>query len=246
MKKTPNRGMAGHESRAGETDIWLTPLPIIRSLGEFDLNPCSPVNRPWDTAKEHYTILDDGLTKDWADKRVWLNPPYSAIELWIRKMSQHLNGIALIFARTDTSWFQNFVFPFADSMFFIKNRITFLNDKGIPGPYSAGAPSVLISYGEENVNALEMLEMDGRHVYINHQPVMIVGFSPSWKDVVKVAFSRLSEEAVLEDIYKMVNIIAPDKLQKNNHYQAKVRQVLQKHFVRISKGRYSSQQSLAF
>jgi hypothetical protein len=37
-------------------DEWLTPPEIIKSLGEFDLDPCSPINRPWDTAKNHYTI----------------------------------------------------------------------------------------------------------------------------------------------------------------------------------------------
>jgi hypothetical protein len=35
-------------------DTWLTPPTIIQSLGEFDLDPCSPINRPWNTAKNHY------------------------------------------------------------------------------------------------------------------------------------------------------------------------------------------------
>ena len=30
-------------------DEWLTPPEIIKSLGEFDLDPCSPINRPWAT-----------------------------------------------------------------------------------------------------------------------------------------------------------------------------------------------------
>ena len=56
-------------------DEWLTPPEIIKALGEFDLDPCSPVNRPWDTAKKHFTKFDDGLNKEW-DGRVWVNPPY--------------------------------------------------------------------------------------------------------------------------------------------------------------------------
>ena len=36
-------------------DEWLTPPEIIKSLGIFDLDPCSPCNRPWDTAFKHYT-----------------------------------------------------------------------------------------------------------------------------------------------------------------------------------------------
>lgn len=30
---------------------WLTPPEIIQKLGEFDLDPCVPDNRPWDTAR---------------------------------------------------------------------------------------------------------------------------------------------------------------------------------------------------
>jgi hypothetical protein len=240
-----SKGMGHHETAIGNTDIWLTPLSLLRKLGDFDLDPCSPINRPWDTAKEHYTILDNGLTKDWGDKRCFVNPPYSAIELWMRKMSMHTNGIALLFARTDTAWFQDLVFPFADSILFIRQRINFFNEMGKRARNGAGAPSVLISYGENNVAALEDSGIDGRHLYVNAQPVMIVGFSPTWRQVVKIAFSRLNEEAVLSDIYKMVEVIGADKVQKNKHYQAKIRQTLQKHFSRVSPGKYTNQQTLS-
>lgn len=56
-------------------DEWLTPPAIIKSLGEFDLDPCSPIVRPWDTAKTHFDINTDGLKMPWFG-RVWLNPPY--------------------------------------------------------------------------------------------------------------------------------------------------------------------------
>jgi hypothetical protein len=39
----------------GATDDWLTPPDIIAALGPFDLDPCSPETRPWDTAAKHYT-----------------------------------------------------------------------------------------------------------------------------------------------------------------------------------------------
>lgn len=238
--------MSGHTSRINQTDVWLTPPHIIKSLGEFDLDPCSPINRPWDTAKEHYTIIDNGLIQDWEDKRVWLNPPYGdQLETWMRKMSMHMNGVSLIFARTDTDTFHKYVFPFADSILFLNKRIKFLNAAGKSGGSDGGAPSVLIAYGERNVASLVDCGLDGKHLYINAQPVLVVGFSPTWKQVVKVAFSKLTEEAVLADIYKMVEVVAPDKTAKNSHYRAKVRQTLQMHFSRISKGRYTVQQSLA-
>lgn len=55
----------------------------IRALGPFDLDPCSPVGRPWDTAAQHHTIHDNGLLKPWSG-RVWLNPPYASALLWIK------------------------------------------------------------------------------------------------------------------------------------------------------------------
>ena len=49
---------------------WLTPIEIINALGEFDLDPCSPINRKWDTAKKHINQIEDGLKTEW-EGRVW-------------------------------------------------------------------------------------------------------------------------------------------------------------------------------
>lgn len=235
-----SKGMAGHESTKNITDVWLTPPSIIKSLGNFDLDPCSPLNRPWDTAKKHYTIEDNGLKQDWIG-RVWLNPPYgNELIKWMHKMSTHLNGCSLIFARTETKAFQDYVFPFASSILFIKGRITFLDKNGIPAKSNGGAPSVLIGYGEDNVQAIHESGIEGKHLFLKCQPVLIVGISPSWKSVVSIAFSKLDESAILDDIYKMVEIIAPDKINKNKHYQAKVRQTLQIHFERLERGKYQN------
>ncbi len=51
-------------SKTGK-DEWLTPKSIIDALGEFDLDPCSPVIRPWDTARKHFTVEDNGLLQEW-------------------------------------------------------------------------------------------------------------------------------------------------------------------------------------
>lgn len=72
------------ERQSGK-DEWLTPPSIIKALGEFDLDPCSPINRPWDTAKEHYTILDNGLLKPWKG-RCFVNPPYGKeTKKWLQR-----------------------------------------------------------------------------------------------------------------------------------------------------------------
>jgi len=131
-------------------DEWLTPKYITDALGPFDLDPCSPINRPWATARTHLTILDDGLLTPWNDGIVWMNPPYGReTPKWIRKMREHNNGIALIFARTDTKmWFDD-VFPYAKSLLFIQKRIKFFNVDGTEAPSSGGAPSVIVAYGDE-------------------------------------------------------------------------------------------------
>lgn len=233
-------GMGSHEQTIGVNQEWLTPPDIIKSLGTFDLDPCAPVTRPWDTAIYHYTIEDDGLSKQWFD-RVWLNPPYDrrVIELWMKRMAEHGNGITLIFARTETKAFQTYVFERADSVLFLEGRLRFYDVDGKAGKFTCGAPSALIAYGYKNVEAIGDSLIKGKHVLLNAAPIIIVGISPTWKSVVTIAMSRLGE-ADLQVIYEMVEQIAPDKIAVNQHYKEKIRQQLQYHFNRIKKGYYGT------
>lgn len=146
------RGLSGHESTHQENDEWLTPPEMVQVLGPFDLDPCSPVKRPWDTARLHYTVLDNGLTREWKG-RVWCNPPYSQIRPWTERMAAHGNGILLVFARTDTAWFQDYVFQ-ADALLFLRGRLRFRYSSGRAAPNPAGAGSVLAAYGAANKIAL--------------------------------------------------------------------------------------------
>ena len=151
-----------HDRTTGKED-WLTPPSIIRACGPFDLDPCSPMPRPWDTAKQHYTLADNGLTKPWFG-RVWLNPPYgNQTDKWMQMLAQHGNGIALIFARTETGSFFPWVWDYAAAILFIKGRLRFWTKEGREGG-TAGAPSVLIAYGKENVMSLEKCGLPGRLV----------------------------------------------------------------------------------
>jgi phage N-6-adenine-methyltransferase len=143
------------------TDVWLTPPELLSKLGNFELDPCAPLNRPWNTATNHFTIEDDGLKQDWQG-RVWLNPPYGrGMERWLGKLANHAEGgIALVFARTETKTFFDTVWGRADAIFFIKGRIRF----HLPSGERAGtatSPSVLIAYGEINKEILRNLEIEG-------------------------------------------------------------------------------------
>lgn len=140
------------ESR--QKDEWLTPPGIIHALGDFDLDPCAPVHRPWSTATHHYTVLDDGLIKPWFG-RVWMNPPYGReTGIWLNKLATHGDGIALVFARTETKMFFKFIWSEANAILFMRGRLAFYHASGLQGGH-AGAPSCLIAYGDRNVRALK-------------------------------------------------------------------------------------------
>lgn len=144
--------MGSHQSARMESDVWLTPPEIIKALGSFDLDPCSPINRPWDTAERHFTVMDNGLMQRW-EGRVWLNPPYSREAVsWLRRLSDHGRGTALVFARTETEWFFDTVWrsPTASGILFLEGRIHFHLPCGTRAKANAGAPSVLVSYGVED------------------------------------------------------------------------------------------------
>ena len=140
---------------------WLTPPELVKKLGEFDLDPCTPINAPFLHAKKYFTVIDDGLSHNWFG-RVYLNPPYGrGMELWLEKLKFHGNGIALIFARTETKCFFEHIWNDADAVLFVKGRIRFYHISGIQAG-TPGAPSVFIAYGKENANALKNSGIEGR------------------------------------------------------------------------------------
>jgi hypothetical protein len=142
---------------------WLTPPEIVKKLGEFDLDPCTPINPPFTHAKENYSIIDDGLKREWFG-RVYMNPPYGrGMELWLEKLKLHGNGIALIFARTETKCFFSHIWDDADALLFVKGRIKFYNvlgeQKGSPG-----SPSIFVAYGKQNAIALQESKILGKFI----------------------------------------------------------------------------------
>lgn len=137
-------------------DEWLTPPEIVAALGDFDLDPCSPAIRPWDTARIHYALPDeDGLLLPW-DGRVWLNPPYgSMLDKWLTRMAIHNKGTALIFARTETRTFFKYVWPVAKAVLFVEGRLHFHHVDGTRAPANSGAPSILVAYGSHDAAMLK-------------------------------------------------------------------------------------------
>jgi hypothetical protein len=159
------KDLIAHESIHNEGTIhWLTPPNILEKLGQFDFDPCAcPEPRPWPTAKKHISLPDDGLKIEW-EGRVWLNPPYGNTKIFsefMNKMAKHNNGIALVFARTDTRWFENLVAPHACGLLFLIPRLSFYQPNGELYPNKAGGPSVLVAYGEDNARNIKKSELRG-------------------------------------------------------------------------------------
>jgi hypothetical protein len=87
------------------------------------------------------------------------------MELWLEKLKNHGNGIALIFARTETKCFFDHIWNDADGVLFVKGRIRFYHVSGIQGG-TPGAPSVFIAYGKENALVLKNSGIEGRFLFL--------------------------------------------------------------------------------
>lgn len=148
-------------------DEWLTPPEIIKSLGVFDLDPCSPHpdRRPWPTADNHFHEEINGLSMEWYG-RVWCNPPYGKNTfIWIDKLATHGNGIALIFSRTETKGFHEHIWERADAIFFFKGRLRFYHVNGERGG-TANAPSCLVIFGKNNIESVKKSKLSGKLVIL--------------------------------------------------------------------------------
>ena len=154
----PSIAPTAHTRGDHTTDSWITPKELIDRLGPFDLDPCACIPQPWPCAKNQYTVEDNGLLQEWRGL-VWCNPPYGRETThWLNRLALHGNGIALVFARTETRAFFDNVCPKADLLLFIRGRLTFHRPDGSMPPkgHNSGGPSVLIAYGDQAANRLRM------------------------------------------------------------------------------------------
>lgn len=154
----------GPEGGGFTRETWLTPPHVLAALGVFDLDPCAaPSPRPWPTAARHIELPEDGLAAPWLG-RVWCNPPYGAeAGRWLAKMAEHGDGVALVFARTETAMFHDQVWKRAHGVLFFRGRLAFCGPSGKPAG-TAGAPSCLIAYGQRNADVLAACSLPGHFV----------------------------------------------------------------------------------
>jgi len=132
-----------------KSDEWATPQWLFDELNKehgFTLDPASSD----DNAKcpNHYTMEDDGLSKDWSGETVFINPPYSKCFDWVKKahseaQKENTKVVMLLPARTDTKYWHQFCLDnkVVSEVCFIKGRLKFGEQTN-----SAPFPSVIVVF----------------------------------------------------------------------------------------------------
>ena len=133
---------------SSKTDEWSTPQDFFDELNKefnFTLDPCAtPENAK---CEKYYTKEDDGLKQDWSGETVFCNPPYGrGIKDWVKKCYEeskkpNTTVVMLIPARTDTSYFHDYIYHKAKEIRFIRGRLKFGNAKN-----SAPFPSMVVIF----------------------------------------------------------------------------------------------------
>lgn len=134
---------------------WETPEAFFKPYEkEFNikLDVCATAENA--KCKAFFDKKINGLHASWAmvhdlvrdgEVACWMNPPYGrGIEKWVKKAyDEALKGvttIALLPARTDTSWFHNHIYN-KHEVRFLKGRIKFVDAEG-----SAPFPSMIVVF----------------------------------------------------------------------------------------------------
>ena len=140
---------------SSNTDLWATPIEFFKELDarfHFTLDPfATKENHKCD---RYYTIEDDGLKQDWGGQRVFCNPPYGrSIKEWVKKCHDEAQKpntlvVMLIPARTDTSYFHDYIYHKAQ-IEFVRGRLHF-NEAEQGAPF----PSMVVIFDNSSLTAL--------------------------------------------------------------------------------------------
>lgn len=238
-----------HQSARPGSEVWLTDPLLLDALGgwrSFDLDPCAaPAPQPWPTARRMNTRLDDnGLLIRWQG-RVWLNPPYTRGELvrWLARMADHDHGTALIPVASGTKQWRDFVWPRAAGVLFLYGRLCFYEPDGTRKrgrQNNAGGDSVLVAYGQDDLDRLEASGLNGRLVPLRFARYVFVEAiaSETWSTLVLDYLARHRGPVSIEEVYR--HFQRHPKARRNRNVDAKVRQKLREHARRVGPGLYEA------
>jgi phage N-6-adenine-methyltransferase len=127
---------------SSKTAEWSTPQDLFDKLDaefHFNLDPCATKENA--KCELFYTKEDNGLSKDWSGKTVFMNPPYGReIRKWVEKAKQsNATVVCLLPARTDTFWWHEYVI--GSEVRFIRGRLKF-GDSDNEAPF----PSAIVIF----------------------------------------------------------------------------------------------------
>lgn len=140
------------------SDDFLTPPEIVEAMGEFDLDPCSSHRQQRMLAKKRYCFPEDnGLMLPWSGS-VFVNPPFSELQAWIDRFILHGDGVLLVPARVEVSWFWK-LWHNCDGIFFTKGPVKYLCPEGKSPPRFFGG--AFCAMGNRNVPRLHLIPLKG-------------------------------------------------------------------------------------
>lgn len=137
---------------------WCTPQSFFDMLdAEFGFILDAAATSKSAKCELYYTPETDALSKSWnCGGAVFCNPPYGReIGKWVKKAYEEATRggfqiVLLIPARTDTSYFHDYIYGKAEIRF-LRGRLCFEDENGSVGG-SAPFPSMVVVYNAEKSN----------------------------------------------------------------------------------------------
>ena len=116
------------ETPEAVSDLWRTPPELYSLLNqEFHFSDFDPASPNPDGLRDY-----DSLGTEWKGESIFLNPPYSNVEPWLRQsVSESRKGktlVVLLRVDTSTDWYHDLVAPFAEVRF-LRGRVSFVLGK---------------------------------------------------------------------------------------------------------------------
>ena len=112
-----------------------TPQWLFHALNmEFGFTLDAAASKDNAKCKRYYTAEDDGLSKNWTDEVVWVNPPYGKgiTAKWLakayRESKRGATVVMVVPVRADAKWWHDYAMKGEVRLF--RNRLNFDNDYG--------------------------------------------------------------------------------------------------------------------
>ena len=141
---------------------WRTTAELVdRALlalgtNRFTLDPAAPINGPmFVPAKLFYTEADNGLVQPWEAETLWMNPPFSPVKPWLRRLAlgwksgEVRAGLALFGDRALCGEGGALILNAAKALIVPKRRIGFVNPFTGELDTAPSFGSVLVAGGDD-------------------------------------------------------------------------------------------------